>query len=80
VEARVEGGELHLSVDDDGSGFDEKAVRMGLGLRGMRERATLIGGKLEVESSSDSGTRIRACLPLPANQVRGAGAEARVTR
>ena len=53
-------------VEDDGIGFDpESADATRLGLRGMRERVTLIGGELLVESSSGtSGTAIIARIPL----------------
>jgi len=42
-----------VSIQDNGHGFDQNARRgeSGLGLAGMRERAQLIGGQLEVESS-----------------------------
>jgi signal transduction histidine kinase len=52
-------------VEDDGSGFDRRYVREhALGLVGMRERAQLLGGRLEVESSPGSGTTVVAELPL----------------
>ncbi len=58
---------LHVQVEDRGSGFDANAVlSAGLtsGLSGMRERATLLGGQLTVESIPGTGTRITAVLPL----------------
>jgi signal transduction histidine kinase len=48
------GQSLTLFIQDNGHGFDQTAARRresGLGLAGMRERAQLIGGQLEVESS-----------------------------
>jgi signal transduction histidine kinase len=52
-------------VEDDGSGFEMKTVRgEGLGLVGMRERVGLIGGKLRIESTPESGTTVRAEVPL----------------
>jgi PAS domain S-box-containing protein len=64
---------LRLTIDDNGFGFDLKAVEVresgriggGLGLAGMRERVTLIGGTLEIESSLRSGTTIYVRIPLP---------------
>lgn len=65
-EAKVE-----LSVQDDGVGFDSKARadptpggRRRLGLRGMRERAALIGGSVDVVSPPGAGTTITAYFPL----------------
>jgi two-component system sensor histidine kinase UhpB len=49
-------------VADDGRGFDPGAG--GAGLRGMRERALLVGGALELESSPGHGTRVRLAVPL----------------
>jgi signal transduction histidine kinase len=60
-------GELELRVADDGRGFDPDGDFPGhLGLRSMRERATALGGTLELESAPGQGTRLRARIPLPA--------------
>jgi signal transduction histidine kinase len=54
-----------LEISDDGLGFDAGGDFPGhLGLRSMRERATRLGGTLEIESAPDRGTRIRAQIPL----------------
>ena len=45
-----------------GAGFDTHALRSGYGLKGMRERVTLVGGTLEIVSD-DAGTCVRARLP-----------------
>ena len=60
---------LHLSIDDDGKGFDMKAVseRQGLGLWSMRERVRLVGGRFEIHSETQKGTRIEVWLPLKEN-------------
>jgi signal transduction histidine kinase len=57
---------VELRVQDDGTGFEPGEGRR-LGLRGMRERAALIGGSVEVESQVDVGTLITGRFP-----VRGA--------
>jgi signal transduction histidine kinase len=65
-----EDGQLHLSVRDDGVGFDvanlrEQAVRgASLGLLSMEERATLAGGGLECDSIPGQGTEVHAWFPL----------------
>jgi len=62
-------------VEDDGSGFDPAAVREGaLGLVGMRERAQLLGGRLELESSPGAGTALVAELPLVLRRAPSGGA------
>jgi signal transduction histidine kinase len=64
-----EAGVLSLEVRDDGRGIPEpqahSAVRAGVGLTSMRERATELGGSLVVEPLPEGGTRVRARLPLP---------------
>ncbi|MBA4065593.1 MAG: hypothetical protein C0501_18140 [Isosphaera sp.] len=66
-------GQLTAIVEDDGRGFEPDALgeprRPGdpLGLAGMRERAALVGGSVEVESSPGKGTTVYARLPLPAD-------------
>ncbi|HEX9124167.1 MAG TPA: response regulator [Actinomycetota bacterium] len=69
-------------VQDDGSGFDQTQVEHdgvlhSLGLRGMAERARLLGGTLELDSTPGWGTRVRASIPLPEGSV---GAPRRPTR
>ncbi len=60
---------LRLEVHDDGRGIPDpqahSAVRAGVGLTSMRERATELGGSLVVEPLPEGGTRVRARLPLP---------------
>ena len=59
-------GEVILIVEDDGKGFERDNIKTnrksgkGLGLTGMEERASLIGGQVEIESAPGSGTRPRA--------------------
>ena len=58
-------GFVRAVVEDDGGGFDAGTARKGaLGLVGMRERAQLLGGRLDVESSPGAGTTVVAELPL----------------
>jgi PAS domain S-box-containing protein len=59
-------GLLTLSVADNGCGFRTELLKEseGLGVAGMRERAGLVGGVLEVESQPDRGTRINFKVPV----------------
>ena len=51
-------------IEDDGGGFDQRAVRDGaVGLLGMRERLALLDGRLEIESRRGAGTTIVAEVP-----------------
>lgn len=51
-----------LAVRDDGVGFDPHTKADGLGLDTMKERAELLGGTLEIDSSPGRGTQITAVL------------------
>ncbi len=67
---------LVVEVEDDGLGFDPKAVKpigidQHLGILGMRERVVLLGGSLEVRSQKGAGTYIRGELPLLDNNGNG---------
>ncbi len=53
---------VRLLVEDDGEGID--APQPGSGLQGMRERALMIGGELEVEARDAGGTRVLLNVPL----------------
>ena len=56
---------LRAVVSDDGAGFDPAATgRRSLGLLGMRERATLVGGRVEVVSAPGAGTRMELEVPV----------------
>ncbi len=61
---RVHPGAIEIRVSDDGVGFEPSLAREGFGLVGMRERAALLGGTLEVDSTRGAGTRLRAEIPL----------------
>ena len=62
---RLDGG-LELTVKDDGAGFDpgQHRAEMSLGHASMRQRVALLGGKIDIESSSGHGTTILAWVPL----------------
>jgi signal transduction histidine kinase len=55
-----------LIIEDDGQGFkpESKMTRSkGIGLIGMKERAALVGGTLEIESAPGKGTTIHVIVP-----------------
>jgi signal transduction histidine kinase len=72
AEVRLELGDdrLDVTVTDNGRGFaphartGAPAGARGLGLLGMRERASLLGGEFAVESALGRGTRVRVRVPL----------------
>ena len=59
-------GSLTLTIEDQGIGFDVGAAtrETALGLIGMQERVSLIGGRLTIDSAAGKGTRIVAQVPF----------------
>lgn len=55
---------LHLSIADDGIGFNEKAVKRGNGLANMRERAAAMDAQINIASVPGKGTRIILDVPI----------------
>jgi len=63
VTVREESDKLVLSIQDDGKGFNPVQEK-GMGLLGMQERVSHLGGAFGVESQPGQGTAIRVVLPL----------------
>jgi signal transduction histidine kinase len=63
VRASVADGMLHVEVRDDGIGGADPD---GHGLVGLGDRATALGGRLDIESPAGGGTLVAAAIPLPA--------------
>ena len=76
IEMRQEGGELVLTVHDNGVGFSDRAMQHEgrYGLLGIRERAYMLGGRLEVDNPPGGGGRLTVRLPLAATEA-DAGAD-----
>jgi two-component system, NarL family, sensor histidine kinase DevS len=74
IEVVDDGSGVRIAVRDNGQGFDPEATSSGFGLRRMRERAELLGGWLEIESSAGRGAEVRAAMPLPRPSSSGARA------
>jgi signal transduction histidine kinase len=60
-------GEIEISVEDDGVGFDPDAEHSGFGLPGMRERVAMAGGRFELSASPGAGAKMRAVIPTTAS-------------
>lgn len=70
VRLRLADGRLHVSVLDDGPGFDAAAVLAssdedrGFGVRGMRDRVRLLGGRFALRSAPGAGTAVEVEVPV----------------
>jgi signal transduction histidine kinase len=56
---------VELAVEDDGTGDVDLTFGSGMGLVGIRERVSALGGRLNIEASRPSGLTLRAQIPLP---------------
>jgi two-component system, NarL family, sensor histidine kinase UhpB len=61
---------ISLRVRDDGIGFDLSQKFAGLGIAGMRERASLLEGTLTIVSQPGQGTTVEVCLPLSTSSLK----------
>ncbi|MGI8928815.1 MAG: sensor histidine kinase [Candidatus Limnocylindrales bacterium] len=68
VTAEVAENKFRISVIDNGRGFrPEETSGYGLGVQGMRERARLLGGDLQVSSEPSGGTAVQLDVPISSN-------------
>jgi signal transduction histidine kinase len=75
VEVHEDETDIHVSVRDDGLGFDTSEQTEGFGLLGMHERVQLLEGGLRVSSQPGSGATVEASFPI--KRVDGIQAERR---
>ena len=65
ISLRVDAGHLILKIADNGRGISEAQLRnpKSLGLLGIRERAFLLGGKVDIEGKGGNGTTVTLSIP-----------------
>jgi len=68
-----ESGQFVLTIKDNGRGItnSEESATRSLGLLGMRERANLVGGEIDIESAAGEGTKITVRVPISASEQSG---------
>ena len=71
IDLAVDQGNIVLTIQDDGKGFDTSSASNGMGLRIMRYRTQCIGGSWEVKSSRREGTVVTCRVPLQADAHLG---------
>ncbi|RJO78727.1 sensor histidine kinase [Nocardia panacis] len=73
VRVRIDGGpgrDLVIQVDNSAPEHPRRATPSGYGLLGLRERAELIGGRIDYGPDTEGGFRLRAVLPWPVGLAR----------
>ncbi len=68
ISFQQEGSGVRVSIMDNGIGFSE--MREGFGLLGIQERIAHIGGRTEIHSRPDEGTRLNVWIPLDGGETR----------
>jgi two-component system sensor histidine kinase UhpB len=63
LELRTAGDRLVLTIGDDGRGLPDGAAASSQGIRGMRERAMLVGATLAIDSGPGGGTVVELSIP-----------------
>lgn len=75
IRLSTQADQLHLIIQDDGTGYESRPLNGGvvsqqLGLAGMQERASLVGGVVEITSQPQMGTLVHVTVPVsPDSQV-----------
>ena len=62
--SEIREGRAYFTFMDDGIGFDPQKTLRGNGIQNMEERAQKIGGKLDLETNANEGTKITISIPL----------------
>jgi signal transduction histidine kinase len=72
VRLRLRGSDIVLTIEDDGIGFDPEKTHAStaIGVIGMRERAALLGGRLEIETTPGRGTVVLVIAPAAYRQAQ----------
>ena len=69
ISIELDEGELNISVEDNGSGFDPQKLGDGdgqkaLGIANMRQRVDMLNGRWHMESEIGRGTKVEAMVPV----------------
>lgn len=65
IRLKLQGDQVHLEIQDRGVGFDPHSPRPGrFGLKGIQERAGLLGGKATIDSTPGQGARVVVVVPV----------------
>jgi signal transduction histidine kinase len=65
IQPSPDGSQLHITIQDNGVGFDPQDNTTGFGLRGIQERAAAEGGQMQLTTAPGQGCTMQVWLPLP---------------
>ncbi len=69
IQVVYNGTNVDMFIEDNGCGFSLDQKPAGVGLRNMRERASMMGGSVEIDSSPGKGTRVQVRVPIVDSEV-----------
>jgi PAS domain S-box-containing protein len=72
VELQQDNDNIILSIVDDGKGFEKEKIaeKTTLGILGMKERTSMMGGSYEITSKPEKGTKVNVVLPCKQNHLK----------
>jgi len=71
INLKIDDKQITLTIEDDGKGLDHRNEKeSGVGLIGLGERASQLGGEMLITDRQDGGTQLRLVIPVPEEQNR----------
>lgn len=68
IDFKIDKGNLHMDIRDNGKGFDMEKVRYGNGIENMNKRAVSFNGTIDIKSLQNVGTRVEISIPIKKSQ------------
>ena len=72
MSVRLENAKLHISIEDNGIGFDPESAKPGSGMGNLRRRLADVGGSAEVKGRPGAGTQVHLHMPIGQENFRSA--------
>jgi signal transduction histidine kinase len=64
IKLSIDSNSIRMFIQDNGRGFDINLVKDGNGLQNMKQRASLLNGRLDIQTKSGAGTRLELEIPV----------------
>ena len=64
IKVNIENDMLNISINDNGNGFESENSFSGNGIKNMKHRISISGGRIDIESAIEKGTTLKMIIPL----------------